>query len=228
MTVLKAFSFLILMLLIFTGCGPYYRTVISMEPVKTGAYAVNSAEMACSVEKEGVKITLVFEKRKNLEAVSQQSSWNPYLNEQKLFFYVFKFTVENDGQNKIFIDTGKTVLLDGLGGQLNALSLDYFRALYPVTTILEQNTRFRGDAYFDKTVIYTDDYYRLNEAEKTLFVNGELYPGVKREGYIVFEQVKQGAGKITVHLSGITLKEGAKPEEISFEYLHNVSIKEIK
>ncbi|OGF44475.1 MAG: hypothetical protein A2231_10625 [Candidatus Firestonebacteria bacterium RIFOXYA2_FULL_40_8] len=223
----------LLLAFFFSGCGPFYRTIITMEPVNTGDYSITSAEGSCSVEKAGVKITLVFENRKKLEEAAEFISWNPYLNEQKFFFTVFKFTVENTRQDKIFIDTGRTVLLDGLGGQSNALTLDYFKTLYPVTTMVQPKNYPRNEMLYDKTVIYTEDYYRYNRVEKTLFVNGELYPGVKREGYIVFDQVKQEAGSITVNLPGITLNTngsaaGEKLDELKFKFLHKIEVKEAK
>ncbi|MFH1074119.1 MAG: hypothetical protein V1752_03425 [Candidatus Firestonebacteria bacterium] len=215
----------------FAGCGPFYRTVVTMEPVNTGDYAVASEEGYCFFEKAGVKVTLAFETRKKLEAVSEYINWNPYLNERRFFFTVFKLTVENTRQDKIFIDTGKTVLLDGLGGQSNALTIDYFKTLYPVAAMIQPKSYPRTDLIYDKTIIYTEDYYRFNRVEKTLFVNGELYPGVKREGYIVFEQIKQEAGNITVILPGLTLNtngtsEGVKLDELKFKFLHKVSVKE--
>ncbi|OGF47968.1 MAG: hypothetical protein A2452_04750 [Candidatus Firestonebacteria bacterium RIFOXYC2_FULL_39_67] len=214
------------------GCGTFYRTIITMEPVNTGDYTITSNEGICSFLKEGIKVSLVFETRKKLEEVSEYINWNPYVSEQKYFFSVFKLTVENTRQDKIFIDTGKTVLLDSLGGQSNSLSLDYFKSLYPVATMVQAKNTSRGDLFYDKTVIYTEDYYRYNRVEKTLFINGEIYPGVKREGYIVFDQVKQEAGNIIVNLPGITLNsngsaEGLKLEEIKFKFLHKVEIKTI-
>ena len=216
----------------FSGCGPFYRTIITMDPVKTGNYDVDTAPGVCSLEKAGVKIVLSFASRKELEEVSEYINWNPYVSEQKYFFSVFKLSIENTRQDKIYIDTGKTVLLDGLGGQENALTLEYFKALYPVTTMVQPKNYARNDLLYDKTVIYTEDYYKYNRVEKTLFINGELYPGVKREGYIVFERVKQEAGNITVNLPGITLNtngtpEGTKLDELKFKFLHKVETKTI-
>src|SRR3989339_598413 len=119
------------------GCGTFYRTIITMEPVNTGDYTITSNEGICSFLKEGIKVSLVFETRKKLEEVSEYINWNPYVSEQKYFFSVFKLTVENTRQDKIFIDTGKTVLLDSLGGLSNSLSLDYFKSLYPVATMVQ-------------------------------------------------------------------------------------------
>jgi len=232
MRALPRLTGLVFLLAFLAGCGPLYRTLVVIEPVKTGDYSVTLPEGLCTVEKAGVKLSLAFEPREKLEQAADFTNWNPYLNEQKYFFSVFKLTVENTGQEKIFVDTQKTVLLDGLGGQLNALGLDYFKSLYPVATVVQPRNTLRGDYFYDRTVIYTEDYYKYLIVDKTLFKNGELYPGVKREGYIVFERIRQEAGNITVNLPGITLNtngsaEGRKMEELKFKFSHQVSVKEV-
>ena len=222
---------LFLFAVLLFGCGPFYRTIVTMSPVNNGDYMVDSGAGICNVEKAGVKVTLFFEKRKELETVAQYVDWNPYLNEQKIFYTVFKVIIENTRQEKILADMARAVLLDGLSGQENALTLDYFKNVYPVSTKLQQQRGLRGMEY-SGVVVYTDDYYRYNTIEHTIFKNGEIHPGVKMEGYLVFNTVRQEAGNITVVLPGIKLLDAKNTElentgDMRFKFTHSVSVKEI-
>lgn len=222
---------LFLLVGLFFGCGPFYRTVVMMTPVNTGDYTVDPDLGVCETEKAGVKVTLSFEKRKELETAAQYFDWNPYLSEQKVFYSVFKLKIENTRQEKILADMSKAVLLDGLAGQENALTLDYFKSVYPVSTKIQQQRGIRRNEY-PEIIVYTEDYYRYLAVERTIFKNQEIHPGVKMEGYVVFNQVRQEAGNITVVLPGIKLLNAKNTEldntgDLRFKFTHSVSVKEI-
>ena len=224
------FSGTLFFLLFLAGCGPFYRTVVVMAPVGTGEYEIDSGTGICKIEKAGVKFTLSFQKRKELEAISPYPAWNPYLNEQKIFYSVFKLVVENTRQDKISVDMSKAVLLDGLGNQESALMTEYFKGIYPESTKVQQQRGLRGFDY-SEIVIYTEDYYRYNAAERTIFKAREVFPEVKMEGYLVFNIVRREAGSVTVVLPGVKLlgakcEEEGKTEELRFKFVHSVSVKE--
>ena len=215
------------LLLLLAGCGPFYRTVVVLVPAGNGDYEIDSELGACKIEKAGVKVALSFPKRKDLETAAAYPEWNPYLNREKIFYTVFKLKVENARQEKISIDIAKAVLLDGLGGQENALTSEYFKNVYPASTLV-QPRGFRG---FEPEVVYTEDHYRYNAVEKTIFKNRELYPGVKMEGYLVFNTARREAGNLTVVVPGIKLLDGKNNEagntgDIRFRFTQNVSVKE--
>lgn len=218
---------LIGLLLLIAGCGPSIKTIIKMQPILGyDAYKLNEADSSVNLAKEDVKIIVAFQDREKLEGMSRTTSTNPFLNEHKVFFTVFLLTIENNRKDKISFDPAKCVILDGLGNQFNGLTVETFRGLYPTTYTQYYTYSYVFDEY-SPNLAYTDDYYKRRIVEEKLIRGGDVYPGVKRSGFLVFEKLNREATNIILLIPAVTLyrdNEEISKVDFKFQFLQEVRI----
>ena len=220
-------SLLLILLILISGCGPSIKTIIKMQPILGyDAYKLDESDSSVSLTKDDVKVTVAFQDRNKLEGMSKSISTNPFLSENKIFFTIFSLTIENNRKDKISFDPVKCVILDGLSGQFNGLTVETLRSLYPSTYTQYYTYSYVFDEY-SPNLAYTDDYYKRRVAEEKMIKGGEVYPGVKRNGLLVFDRISREATNITLLIPAVTLYKGNEETakiDFKFQFLQEVRI----
>ena len=185
--------------------------------LKEGSF-VDTKEASVYSVKDTVKVTARFVGNQELLKLTDSDWQNPFASRSKSLYTVFELIVENSGQDKISVDPNKCVLLDGLGHQYGALPDSFFKDLYPLTTAATIRKSQLTEEY-QAVYSYTDDYYRRNAADKSIFKPMDLFPGVKQKGFVVFESVGREAPVITLIFPGvITYKENIEMKKMDFKF----------
>ncbi len=214
-----------LSLLLLMGCGAGMKTLIRLRPLQENDATIKPNPYAVTREKDGVKITVTFYDRARLEGLAESIANNPFLSDLKTLCTVFHVEIENQRPGKILVDPQKCVILDGVGNQLNGLSVGDFERWYPSTSTSSLSYSYVFNEY-TPTVVYTPDFYKRKIAREMLLKGGELYPGVKQTGLVAFEPVKPDAMKVTLVLPIITEMKGhevVSQAEFTFQFAQEIS-----
>ena len=206
-------------LLLLFACGPVFRTVVRMGPVacEDGSFISLDGNSITSV-KDGVKISARFLDLNDLKKLGEPGERNPYAGNEKTFFTVFEVVIENGTDDKISMDPSKCAVLDGLGNQYNAFTAEYFKDLYPSTTV-QYLSRLPASEQYQTSLIYTDDYYRRKTVDQTILKQQDIYAGVKQKGVLVFEQVGREVPGITLIIPGVSIwKNGVELKRLDFRF----------
>jgi len=193
--------------------------MIRLRPILEGDAVIQGQTQAVSREKEGIRVTAEFYNQAKLETVTDVIAHNPFVNEWRVVCTVFELQVENKREGKITVDPSKCVILDGLGHQLNALTVGDFERWYPTTSTHSLTYSYVFNEY-TPTVVYTPDYYRRKVVQEKLLKGGELYPGVKTTGLIAFEIINAEASQVTVIVPVVT--EDGRRVEFTFPFAHEI------
>jgi len=191
---------LFLFLLIIFSCSTGPDIIRRMIPVIDNKMDLKSN--ISTAEKDGVRVTVEYLDKKKLLKIAREN--NPYVDDTGAILTAFKIVVENKRDAKISFEPEKSVLLDGIGNQFNALTYDTFRELYPSTVYQQYEYSFIFNRYYVESYP-SDDYYKRKKAAKSLFKGGVIYPNVKVEGILPFQRVSEYARNITLILPDIIL-----------------------
>ena len=215
--------------IILLGCGPSIRTVVKMQPIaEYDDYYVSEKDQSITLTKEDIKMTIVYQDADKLETHSKSISTNPYMTENKVLFSVFLLTIDNKRDDKITWEPGKCVILDGIGNQFNAFTVDSFKNMYPSTSAQYYTYSPIFDQYTPQTA-YTEDYYKRKTAEETMIKGADVYSGVKSKGLLVFEKVSREASEITLIIPAVTMYKDNQPiKKIDFKFKFSQEVKLIR
>lgn len=229
---MKKLIYIIILLCFIAGCGPLIVNIVKMRPIKINSeYDINNVDDTVTFGQKDVQVSLTYQNIKRLKGYGENPSINPFCTENKELYTVYSIIIKNNRKEKIYFDPYKCVILDGMGNQLNSLSLDYIEKMYPNTSTAPTYSYSYFYNEYVPTYSNAADYYKRRIAVKNMIKPGDIYPGVKSEGLLVFEKVKQEAveSPLILVIPDIVLYDNDKEtEKINFKFSFLQEIRVIK
>lgn len=161
-------------------------------------------------------------------------------------YTVFDVTIKNNRESKALIDPASAVLMDQQGEQYDVIPYEVFRERYGAYPGFEREIiyypppyvyyrspyygyrwwrrswyyhydRYWGYRPYYGRKIYRAAYFRRAVVKGTLLRSVKLYPGGKRQGFLVFPMLVPHAGELTLIIPGITIYHEDKERKIEFQ-----------
>lgn len=162
-------------------------------------------------------------------------------------YTVFDVAIKNKRESKVLIDPSGAVLMDEQGEQYDAISHEALRERYEIYPRPEREIihyppppmyyrppyyrrrwerppwYYHHDRYWWRRPyyvrrIYNTAYFRRAIAKGTLLKPVKLYPGGKRQGFLIFSVLPPDAGKLELIIPGITIYRGDQEEKMEFQF----------
>ena len=179
------------------GCGDKIQIIRVMEPIDDDN-TIKKAKNLIIKNKKNIKIELRYLNKNELIEMARE--YDPYIEEGPLLT-AFAYKISNLNTTTIEFYPERSVLLDGLGNQYSALTYETFKTLYPSDIYGQKSYSFMFEKPFPRYLKRTSE----KKVPKSLFKGGKIYPGVRVEGFIIFERISEGAKEVTVILPDIKI-----------------------
>ena len=154
-------------------------------------------------------------------------------------YTVFDVTIKNNRESEVQINPSKAVLMDETGKQYDAIPYETFKERYSSSSRsgreviyydpppVYYRSTYRGrrwrrrpwyyhyDRYRDRGPYYTRQvygtyYFKRAVVSGTMLKAVKLYPGGKRQGFLVFPVMASDVGGLKLIIPGITIRSGEK------------------
>lgn len=193
---------LLILAVVSTGCAvaPQPEVDVHLEPV-TGRFNahIDPETRAATVEKQGIAVTLKPFHELDLFMLTEDPTLNPYLyiedtGDVHPRYTVFNITVHNRKHRRVLVDDA-AILMDGEGGQLGNLPIDYFDSLYAPQRQVYSPTPYPsypysyggyGNSYVDMEAL---EIGRMM-IEDNIFEGAKLFSGARRSGFLIFDRLQ--------------------------------------
>ncbi|MDP6597444.1 MAG: hypothetical protein QGI86_16440 [Candidatus Poribacteria bacterium] len=229
---------LALSLVVLFGCGAKPKIEFYLEPT-SGAQInaeIDSETGTITVIQKGVQISLEPLDEVELFDLTKGSEVNPYLHIGRWgkvdpLYTIFEILVYNAEHPRVMVGES-VVLIDDRGNQYASLTYDYFRDLYANsrTTTTYQRSYYHPYSYYAPYSRYYPTYSRRQRnspvaknarliVRDTIFDGGQIFPGGKRVGFLVFDRLPDDTKDLEVIVPRVVVvDESDQTSEIDFRF----------
>jgi len=238
-----ALSFLV------AGCGIRPQIDFTMNPVAVSEeQRINEKTGSVTVKGESISITVTALNTADLLKVTSDACFNPYVRVSdwgvaRSLYTVFDVAIKNERDSRVIIDPSRAVLIDEQGEQYEAIPYEEFREKYSEYPGFEREViyyppppryyRYRwwdpwyyrhydpwwghGRLYLREA--YSIPYLKRSVASGTLLKSAKLYPGGKKQGFLVFPLLPPTeSGELKLIIPGVTFYYEEKEERLDFQF----------
>lgn len=223
---------------VLCGCGAKPKIEFYLEPtsgVQINA-EIDSETGTITVIQKGVQISLEPLDEVELFDLTKGNEVNPYLHIGRWgkvdpLYTIFEILVYNAEHPRVMVDES-VVLIDDRGNQYASLTYDYFRDLYANSraTTTYQRSYYHPYSYYDPYSRYYPTYSRRQRnspvaknarliVRDTIFDGGQIFPGGKRVGFLVFDRLPDDTKDLRVIVPRVVVVDGSdQTSEIDFRF----------